>query len=198
MADDDVPKDREREPAPEPKRPFTLQDARARADQVEQEARREREQRTLMEHKTDIEHLLDIRGIHDPETRSLATGFIVSNIAATGFEFERIAPHDRLDIAIKSIDQAHDEEEKRRRTPETDEVARQSGASPEQERQDGAQSKSAAKEEEPERESQTGKEITDAGASRIARLRNHGPITEQWEKASQRTVSREPHGRGRE
>jgi hypothetical protein len=203
MADDDVPEDREREPAPEPKRPFTLQDARVRADQAEQEARREREQRNLIEHKTDIEHLLDIQGIHDPETRALAIGFIASNIAATGYEYEQLAPHDRHIIAEQSVGQAREEEEKRRQTPENEEVARQSGDQPDRDQRPGEIARNqTAKEEEPERqrESETGKEISDAKAARTAKIRErHQEFEkEQWDKARQETTSREPGGRERD
>ncbi len=202
MVDDDVPEDREREPASEPKRPLTQQDALIRTYAAKQEEQQAREQRILAERQAEISRQLDIHGITDPETRALATGFIASNVAATGHEFDRLEQRDLNAITGKSIGQAY-EEEQRRRTAEAEEVARQSGDQPDRDRRPDEVARSQpAKEEEPERqrEGDSGKEITESKAARIAKIRERGGQfeKEQSDKARETEQLREPGSRERE
>lgn len=197
MADDDVPDGPDREPAREPKRPLTPQDKHALARQKEDEERKARIERIKTEHRADIEYLLDIKGIQDPEIRALATGFIAENIGAQRNGYNQLAQGDRLDIAEKSIGQAY-EEERRQRTAENEEAARQNGDQTDRgELPDEVARSKPTKEEEPERqrESDSGKEVTESKAARKAKLQER---FDSFDKAQQETFSRDHGERGRD
>ena len=201
MADDDAPE--------KPERPLTPQERFIRAHEKEQAEKTKRVDKILDEHSEDLDLKFQQRGIEDEDIRALAVGFAAENIASGTREYDQYNPSDMSDVLKKSEAQAYeadrlqDEQQKtasaehKLATPDEPALEQERPATvepdiPKNDEYQPEQEFAAANEEVCDNKPE--KELSDAKAERIAKIKERGELFEAWEQTRQETLSHEPGG----